>query len=70
MAPELAGDRFWHYQQNVSPGLQEYIEALSFAHYLEHRSLITYAAVQRSLSDDVGGPVSLRSPSSPRASTY
>ncbi|TFY50959.1 hypothetical protein EVG20_g11234 [Dentipellis fragilis] len=55
-APELAGDRFWHYQQNVSPGLQEYIEALSFAHYLEHRSLITYAAVQRSLSDDVGGP--------------
>ncbi|KAA1468542.1 Translin [Dentipellis sp. KUC8613] len=56
MAPELAGDRFWHYQPNVSPGLQEYIEALSFAHYLEHRSLITYAAVQRSLSDDVGGP--------------
>ncbi|THH05301.1 hypothetical protein EW146_g9939 [Bondarzewia mesenterica] len=52
--PELAGDRFWRYQHNVSPGLQEYIEALSFAHYLDHGTLITHAQVQSSLSDEEG----------------
>ncbi|KAI0662566.1 Translin [Cubamyces menziesii] len=54
MRDELAGDRFWRYQRNVSPGLQEYIEALSFAHYLEHRSLISYEQVQTTLTDREG----------------
>ncbi|KAF4605489.1 hypothetical protein EYR40_004273 [Pleurotus pulmonarius] len=49
---ELVGDRFWRYHQQVSPGLQEYIEALSFTYFLEHRSLIPFEAVQRSLSDE------------------
>ncbi|KAG5733059.1 Translin-associated protein X [Termitomyces sp. T112] len=53
---ELQGDRFWRYQRQVSPGLQEYIEALSFAHYLEHRSLITFDQVQQTLSDSDGVP--------------
>ncbi|KAI0823019.1 Translin [Trametes gibbosa] len=53
---ELAGDRFWHHQRNISPGLQEYIEALSFAHYLEHRTLISYDQVQATLSDPDGAP--------------
>ena len=57
MRNEVAGDRFWRYQRNVSPGLQEYIEALSFAHYLEHQTLISYAEVQESLSDAYGVPV-------------
>lgn len=57
MREEVAGDRFWRYQRNVSPGLQEYIEALSFAHYLECQTLISYAEVQRSLSDAGGVPV-------------
>jgi len=48
---EVSGDRFGRYQRNVSPGLQEYIEALSFAHYLEHKSLISYRDVQNSLCD-------------------
>ncbi|EPS99124.1 hypothetical protein FOMPIDRAFT_1125109 [Fomitopsis schrenkii] len=56
MREEVAGDRFWRYQRNVSPGLQEYIEALSFAHYLECQTLISYAEVQRSLSDAGGVP--------------
>ncbi|RPD81722.1 Translin [Lentinus tigrinus ALCF2SS1-7] len=56
MCPELAGERFARYQRNVSPGLQEYIEALSFAHYLEHKSLISYDQVQQSLCDDDGIP--------------
>ncbi|CAK5280092.1 unnamed protein product [Mycena citricolor] len=54
MRPELAGDRFWRHQRQVSPGLQEYIEALSFAHYLEHRTLITFEQVQASLCDSEG----------------
>lgn len=57
--PELVGDRFWHYQKNVSPGLQEYIEALSFAHYLETGTLISFAEVQKSISDEDGVPVRL-----------
>ncbi|OBZ79725.1 Translin-associated protein X [Grifola frondosa] len=56
MRGELTGDRFWRYQRNVSPGLQEYIEALSFAHYLEHESLISYDEVQSSLCDTEGKP--------------
>ena len=54
---DLAGDRFWRYQRCVSPGLQEYIEAQSFSHYLLHDSLITWQQVQDSLSDE-SGPVS------------
>jgi len=54
MRPELVGDRFWRHHQQVSPGLQEYIEALSFAHYLEHGSLITYQQVQDALCDADG----------------
>lgn len=60
---EVAGDRFWRYQRNVSPGLQEYIEALSFAHYLEQGTLISYEEVLSSLCDEHG--VLVRSVSSP-----
>lgn len=57
---ELEGDRFWRYQSQVSPGLQEYIEALGFAHYLEYGSLITFDQVQRTLADSQGVSVSNR----------
>ncbi|KAJ3490474.1 hypothetical protein NLI96_g1379 [Meripilus lineatus] len=53
---EIQGDMFWKYHKNVSPGLQEYIEALSFTHYLETGNLITYDQVQASISDDAGNP--------------
>lgn len=43
-----------------SPGLEEYIEGLSFLHYLDKRELITLAEVQKTLSDsETGDPVSL-----------
>ena len=58
ISTDLSGDRFWRYQYNVSPGLQEYIEALSFSHYLEFNSLISYDEVLHTLSD-VDGPVCL-----------
>jgi predicted translin family RNA/ssDNA-binding protein len=51
---EFAGDRFWRYQRNVSPGLQEYIEALSFTHYLEQGTLVSFDEVQLTLSDNEG----------------
>ncbi|KAH8100500.1 Translin family-domain-containing protein [Cristinia sonorae] len=51
---EVQGDRFWRYQRNVSPGLQEYIEALSFTHYLETGKLISYDEVQQSLTGELG----------------
>ncbi|KAJ6519480.1 Translin [Mycena sanguinolenta] len=54
MRPELVGDRFWRYQRQVSPGLQEYIEALSLAHYIEHDTLVSYQQVQDALSDGDG----------------
>jgi predicted translin family RNA/ssDNA-binding protein len=59
---ELEGDRFWRHQRQVSPGLQEYIEALSFAHYLDHGTLITFEQVEETLRDSNGVPV--------RACTY
>ncbi|KIY67587.1 Translin [Cylindrobasidium torrendii FP15055 ss-10] len=55
---DIAGDRFWRYEGQVSPGLQEYIEALSFAHFLEHGTLITSEDVQRTLLGDDGQPAS------------
>ncbi|KAF8898401.1 Translin [Infundibulicybe gibba] len=53
---ELYGDLFWRYERQVSPGLQEYIEALSFAHFLERSALITYDQVQQTLCDASGVP--------------
>ena len=41
IAPDLAGINGWRYQRQVSPGIQEYMEALSFEHYLRHQKLIT-----------------------------
>ncbi|KAF9036518.1 Translin [Hymenopellis radicata] len=57
MKDEFVGDRFWRYERQVSPGLQEYIEALSFAHFLEHGTLITLPQVQQTLCDSDGVPL-------------
>ena len=57
VAHELDGPRFWRYAHNMSGGLQEYIEALSFCHYVECGRLVSYEQVQANLSDDAGRPV-------------
>lgn len=54
---EIEGDRFWRYHKCFSPSVQEFIEALSFMHYLEHGTLVTFDEVQRVLSDKKGDPV-------------
>jgi len=40
IAPDLQGINTWRYQRQVSPGIQEFIEAMSFQHYLQTQSLI------------------------------
>ncbi|KIY43395.1 Translin [Fistulina hepatica ATCC 64428] len=51
---ELGGERFWRYHYQISPGLQEYIEAFGLAHYLAHGTLVPFTAIQESLSDEQG----------------
>jgi len=53
---ELRGQDFGRYSQSLSPGVQEYIEAISFSHYLEHGSLITHAQAQALISSPSGEP--------------
>ena len=46
IAPDLQGLNTWRYQRQISPGIQEFIEAISFQHYLEKQSLITFQEAQ------------------------
>ena len=42
---DLQGPNFYRYQRSISGGTQEFVEALSFQHYLETQSLITLESV-------------------------
>ncbi|WVW79456.1 hypothetical protein I302_101425 [Kwoniella bestiolae CBS 10118] len=53
---------YWRWNRQVSPGLEEYIEALSFLYYLEHKSLVPLDAVQKTLSDEAGEPLVIVTP--------
>ncbi|RXK37435.1 hypothetical protein M231_05258 [Tremella mesenterica] len=52
---EDGDDQGWRWHRQVSPGLEEYIESLSFLHYLEGKGLITLSDVQAALSDQETG---------------
>lgn len=54
MQPELQSGRFWRYSRSVSGGVQEYIEALAFAYYLEHHALIPYKVAQETFKGKDG----------------
>ncbi|KAI2758312.1 hypothetical protein DTO006G1_6828 [Penicillium roqueforti] len=43
VVPEQLGINGWRYQRQISPGIQEFIEAISFDHYLRTETLITHA---------------------------
>lgn len=45
---------YWLNQRSIGPGVQEYIEAVSYAHYLSSGQLITYHEMLKWLSDDDG----------------
>ncbi|RPA79442.1 Translin [Ascobolus immersus RN42] len=47
--PEFENLDPYRYQQNVSGGLQEYIEAIATLYYMRHRKLITFEEVRASI---------------------
>ncbi|WVQ81131.1 hypothetical protein IAT38_003253 [Cryptococcus sp. DSM 104549] len=47
---------FWKWRKQITPGLEEYIEGLSFMWYLEHGSLVPLEEVQRAVSNEKGEP--------------
>jgi hypothetical protein len=49
LLPDLRGVRAYQFLPTVSPGLQEYVEALAFAHFLQHGTLISLDEVQATL---------------------
>ncbi len=50
ISPDLLGINAWRYQRQVSPGIQEFMEALSFEHYVRHQTLITLEEASKSLA--------------------
>lgn len=48
----------WRYQRQISPGIQEFIEALAFQHYLETQTLITLDEVRGWFPEDLRRVVS------------
>ena len=53
IAPDLAGINAWRYQRQISGGIQEYMEALSFEHYLRNQKLITVEEAATTLPANV-----------------
>ncbi|KAL8921695.1 MAG: hypothetical protein Q9208_005624 [Pyrenodesmia sp. 3 TL-2023] len=53
IAPDLQGLNAWRYQRQISGGCQEYVEAISFQHYLETQRLITHQEAQNLISEGV-----------------
>jgi len=53
IATDLAGINAWRYQRQISGGIQEYMEAISFEHYLRHQTLITIEEASARLPDTV-----------------
>ena len=49
VAPDLQGIDAWRYQRQISAGVQEYMEAVSFQHYLGTQRLITYEEAQKAI---------------------
>lgn len=43
----------YRYQRNLSPAIQEFIEAVSFAHYLQHQELITIDGIRAMLPAEI-----------------
>lgn len=53
MAPDLAGLRGYRYQWQISSGIQEYIEAITFKRYIETKQLMAHEEVVRTLPDEI-----------------
>ncbi|MCJ1438224.1 hypothetical protein MMC27_007611 [Xylographa pallens] len=53
IVPDLQGPNAWRYQRQVSSGVQEFVEAVSFQHYLTTQCLITLEDMQRLVPEGV-----------------
>ena len=49
IVPDLQGINGWRYRAQISPGVQELVEALSFQHYLVNKTMITIDEAQKML---------------------
>ncbi|KAM6916201.1 translin-associated protein X [Xenentodon cancila] len=49
IAEELRGEDIYQFHRAFTPGVQEYVEAISFLHYIRHRSLISLEEINARL---------------------
>uniref|UniRef100_A0A3B4ZJM2 Translin-associated protein X n=1 Tax=Stegastes partitus TaxID=144197 RepID=A0A3B4ZJM2_9TELE len=49
IAEELRGEDIFQFHRAFTPGIQEYVEAVSFLHYIRHRSLISLEEINARL---------------------
>ncbi|CAB1455333.1 unnamed protein product [Pleuronectes platessa] len=49
IAEELRGEDIYQFHRAFTPGIQEYVEAVSFLHYIRHRSLISLEEINARL---------------------
>lgn len=54
IADDLHNINAWRYQRQISGGVQEYMEAVSFQRYLETQRLITYEEAQAKIPGGIG----------------
>ncbi|MCJ1309144.1 hypothetical protein MMC25_002799 [Agyrium rufum] len=52
-AVDLTSLSGWRYQRQISPGLQEYVEALTFEHYLTTQTLLTLSEARSKLPNGI-----------------
>jgi predicted translin family RNA/ssDNA-binding protein len=50
---DLKGINVWRYQRQISPGIQEFMEAVSFEHYLRTQSLIRWEEASHAISEGI-----------------
>uniref|UniRef100_A0A3B5LEP7 Translin-associated factor X n=1 Tax=Xiphophorus couchianus TaxID=32473 RepID=A0A3B5LEP7_9TELE len=48
IAEELRGEDIYQFHRAFTPGIQEYVEAVTFLHYIRHRSLISLEEINDS----------------------
>lgn len=53
VASDLQGINAYRYQRNISGGIQEYMEAILFEHYLQTQSLMTHDEAAKTLPDSI-----------------
>ncbi|XP_047208424.1 translin-associated protein X [Girardinichthys multiradiatus] len=49
IAEELRGEDIYQFHRAFTPGIQEYVEAVSFLHYIRHRSLVSLEEINARL---------------------